>query len=206
MATKLYGPVYPKRAQSVRVMLVGSCPSPYDHEHGEWFARTEGNIVALVAEHAGLSLPDLAKTAVFSSPSGRESDQHRAFFIGRREAKYQGIDICSHRSPFKGHYYLKTAFEPELFRLQAEIRQFDPHVVIAFGAVASWALTGEYIFAEAYGSVQACELAPERVVIPTYDPAYLLHHPLAYRQAVLHARLALSLACSARVSLGTVSA
>jgi len=66
--------------------------------------------------------------------------------------------------------YVRAEFAPELERLEAELKAFEPNVVIALGATASWAL----LDTSGIGQVRGAPLMSDRVglkVLPTYHPS-----------------------------------
>jgi hypothetical protein len=75
--------------------------------------------------------------------------------------------------------YLRAEYSHELDRLYSEIREADPTVIIAFGATASWAFTGEGGIRKTRGvtspvTPRVAALCGERKVVPTYHPAAVM--------------------------------
>jgi uracil-DNA glycosylase len=72
-------------------------------------------------------------------------------------------------------HYLAPVLLSELERLSAELRSWQPNIIIALGATASWAL----LHATNIGSIRgttasAIAIAPGAKVLPTYHPAAVL--------------------------------
>lgn len=75
------------------------------------------------------------------------------------------------------HFFLdskKTKPSPELSswieQMKAEIAANRPNVIVALGATALWALTGEHSISKFRGFVMKTDFTPETKVIPTFHP------------------------------------
>lgn len=69
--------------------------------------------------------------------------------------------------------YLRPEYLAELTRLQQELMQVKPHVVIALGGVASWALLRSSAITAIRGTVTPSVLVPGQKVLPTFHPSYV---------------------------------
>jgi len=67
--------------------------------------------------------------------------------------------------------YLRPEYLPEVARLKEELLQVKPNLVIALGAVASWALCGVNTISTIRGAIAESTLIPGLKVLPTFHPA-----------------------------------
>lgn len=70
--------------------------------------------------------------------------------------------------------WLKPEFYSEFDRLAREITDSGVGVVVALGAKALWALTGETKITKCRGTIMDCQLVPGVKVVPTFHPAYVI--------------------------------
>lgn len=90
--------------------------------------------------------------------------------------------------PLAHNKYLLPTFYPELARVQQEILDADPNLIIALGGAALWALTGDYRISRARGTIGLTAPAvlklPPRKYLATYHPWAILREyslkPVAY--------------------------
>ena len=80
--------------------------------------------------------------------------------------------------------YLQPEYLGELERLQRELEEVHPNIVIALGNVACWALLRSSGITSLRGTVTTSTLIPGQKVLPTYHPAAVLRN-WAYRPIVL---------------------
>ena len=75
--------------------------------------------------------------------------------------------------------------------LKQKIELYKPNIIIALGAIALWALTGEKKISDFRGYVLPCTLVPGRKVLATYHPQAVNYEWKLYFQTVLDLRKAL---------------
>jgi len=76
-------------------------------------------------------------------------------------------------------------------KLKEEIILYNPNIIIALGATALWALTGEKKISDFRGYILPCTLVPGKKVLPTYHPQAINYEWKLYFQTVLDLRKAL---------------
>lgn len=64
----------------------------------------------------------------------------------------------------------------ELPRLKAELEALRPNLVLALGAKALWALTGQCTIMKHRGAIAESSLLPGQKILPTYHPAYVMRN------------------------------
>lgn len=72
--------------------------------------------------------------------------------------------------------YLRPEYLPELDRLQAEIEELQPNLIVALGATAAWALLQSTAIGSIRGAItegSTSSLWPRRKVLPTWHPQYI---------------------------------
>jgi uracil-DNA glycosylase len=74
-------------------------------------------------------------------------------------------------SPIQFGKYLRPEYFSELQRLKFELESIKPNLIIALGAVASWALLGINTISTIRGTLFESTLVPGLKVIPTFHPA-----------------------------------
>jgi uracil-DNA glycosylase len=76
--------------------------------------------------------------------------------------------------PLKQGKYLRWEFLPEIARLQAELEEVRPNLVVALGNTACWALLGSAGISSLRGTISPCQLVDGVKVLPTYHPNAVL--------------------------------
>jgi uracil-DNA glycosylase len=85
--------------------------------------------------------------------------------------------------PLSSGKYIAAEFLGELTRLQRELLDVKPNIVVAFGGTASWALLHNGAISKIRGGIAASVSPPGLKVLPTYHPASIFkgnweHRPL----------------------------
>lgn len=76
--------------------------------------------------------------------------------------------------PLRPAKYLAPQYLPELQRLERELREVSPNIVVALGNTAAWALLRNAGISKIRGAVTTSTLVPRLKVLPTYHPAAIL--------------------------------
>lgn len=108
-------------------------------------------------------------TNVFQLKPGEESNDIK-LLCGSRKT-HDPVDLCLTRPALEPGFFLLKKHEGELARLEKEIEDLNPNLVIALGSVATWALLGTKAISKVRGAVS---LFNEKKVLPTYHPASVL--------------------------------
>ena len=163
-----------------RVMLIGEAPGEQEVNRGEPFVGYSGQELSKMLQEAGIMRSNCFVTNVCRV---------------RPHANDIGNFIAMRKSDITGqHVMIRDKFVTEeivqgLDLLKREIEMCRPHVIITFGNVGLWALTGKWGIGSWRGSVMECDLplaldyAPK--VIPTYHPAAVMRQ-WSLRQIVVH--------------------
>lgn len=156
-----------------KIMLLGEAPGEEEDKIGRPFVGTAGRTLDSLLGQAGI-------------------------------ARYQCLvtNVARERPPankISYHFEDKKCTIPKprlrawIDKLKEEIELYQPNVIVALGATALWALTGEKKISDFRGYVIPCSLVPGKKVISTYHPQavnyeYKLHYPtvLDLRKALRH--------------------
>jgi len=130
--------VWPTRDDG-KIAIVGEAPGADEVLNGHPFAGSGGELLNECLRRADIKREDCLLTNVFEyKPAG---DDLGRFFVKRTQVKQ--FEGWKPRWPLSKLGYVEPEREDALDRLREEITRFDPHVIIALGGVALWALTGE---------------------------------------------------------------
>ena len=161
---------------------------PFAHSSGPKDAK-----IALVGE--GWGEQDALIGKPFQGYSGQELTRmlNEAGII-RRECFLTNVfnfrvkdvsELCGTKSEVGGDYplphlgktgqYLHPRYFPHLARLQEELEIVKPHVIVALGATACWALLGTNGLASLRGTVAMAHNLPLKV-LPTYSPSGVMRN------------------------------
>lgn len=162
------------------IMLVGECPGEQEVARGEPFVGFSGQELSRMLQEAGIMRSACFITNVVRiRPPGNDINA----FIAQRKS-----DIGPQHLMLRDKFVLpvvRDGFE----LLKREIEMCKPNVIIAFGNVSLWALTGKWGITSWRGSVMECDLPlaldyrPK--VIPAYHPAAILRQ-WSWRQIAVH--------------------
>ena len=126
----------------------------------ETFTGYQGHIVKGMCAQVGINYSECYKTSVFKiRPRPTLKIEN---LCGKRPEGIVG------RPPIKPGKYILKKYQSELDRLEKEIADYNPNIIIAFGAVAAWATSGQTKITQIRGVTtmarQGCK------VIPMYHP------------------------------------
>ena len=168
------------------LFLVGEAPGADEVRQGHPFVGRSGQLLDKMLEQAGIQRKDCIVANVFRvQPPGNKVDH---FFISRRAAKNENIDIAEKYGQF-GSAYCRADFATEIDYLAATLTkayQNRPNLsVMALGRTPLWALSGENGLLERVGKWLPCRLVEGIQAIPTYHPSYILRGNWGLQEAWL---------------------
>lgn len=193
--------VGPAGPEAARIMIVGEAPGADEEANGIPFFGASGMELCRMLKDAGIRGGtvgpvrsggygvDWSKSECFVTNVARERPLNNdiSAFIACTKAgkpvtspKSKCINKLIHR-PLKDRFVTKELTDGYA-ALRAEIASVRPHIIIAFGNVSMWALTGRYGIKKWRGSMlhtdfthpQASGTLAATKVIPAYHPAYVL--------------------------------
>ena len=152
-----------------RIMIVGEAPGVEDARRGEPFVGHSGLELSRMLSEAGIPRNACFITNFIRVPPP-EGDVSLFFAKSKK-------DITPHHFAIRDKQVLKPVWEG-LDLLKREIEMCQPHVIIALGNAALWALTGKWGITSWRGSMLQTDLdlaldyKPK--VLPTYSPSSVL--------------------------------
>jgi uracil-DNA glycosylase family 4 len=161
-------------------MIVGEAPGEHEEREGQPFVGYSGQELNRMLQEAGIMrsacfITNVARTR----PAGNDIGQ----FIAMRKA-----DITAKHVQVRDKWIINH-LRDDIEILKREIELCRPHLIIAFGNVALWALTGHWGIMSWRGSILQADVSlsldyrPK--VIPTYHPAAVLRQ-WSWRPIVVH--------------------
>lgn len=162
------------------IMLVGEAPGEQEAARGEPFVGFSGQELSRMLQEAGIMRSACFITNVVRiRPPGNDI----GVFIAQRKADITGQHIMLRDK------FVLPAVRDGFELLKREIEMVRPNVIIAFGNVSLWALTGEWGITSWRGSVMECDLPLaldyKPKVVPAYHPATVLRQ-WSWRQIAVH--------------------
>lgn len=153
-----------------KVAIVAQSPGKNEVEQGIPLVGKSGKLLRECFERAGLDWPTCLRTNVIQY---RPPDNDFSYFCGNK-ADVGGRDYPHPPISTGRKKYLRPEWFPELDRLKGELEAFDPHVVVACGNEALWALCRVLGITKYRGAVIESVLVPGLKVIPVFHPASAL--------------------------------
>lgn len=163
-----------------KIMIVGEAPGEREVAEGQPFVGFSGQELSKMLQEAGIMRSECFITNVVRiRPPGNDINA----FIAQRKS-----DISAQHIMLRDKFVL-PAVRDGFELLKREIEMCQPNVIIAFGNVALWALTGQWGITSWRGSVMECDLELaldyKPKVVPTYHPASILRQ-WSWRQIAVH--------------------
>ena len=163
-----------------KIMIVGEAPGEREVAEGQPFVGFSGQEMSKMLQEAGIMRSECFITNVVRvRPPGNDINA----FIAQRKS-----DISAQHIMMRGKFVL-PAVRDGFELLKREIEMCQPNVIIAFGNVALWALTGQWGITSWRGSVMECDLELaldyKPKVVPAYHPASILRQ-WSWRQIAIH--------------------
>lgn len=174
-----------------KLLLIGEAPGETEEKRGVPFVGSSGRELERMMEEAGLDPSSAFMTNVFQTrPLGNKIstffclDKKQQSGILQHGATSAGMDPATERSsacletiqvPYKTdgkQRYLHPNLLPELVRLNREIEECQPNLIIALGNTALWALTGRQNISSVRGTVLRDAYGFK--ILPTFHPAAVL--------------------------------
>ena len=163
-----------------RIMIVGEAPGEREVAEGQPFVGYSGQELSKMLQEAGIMRSACFITNVVRiRPPGNDINS----FIAQRKS-----DISAQHIMLRDKFVL-PAVRDGFELLKREIEMCQPSVIIAFGNVALWALTGQWGITSWRGSVMECDLPLaldyKLKVVPTYHPSTIMRQ-WSWRQIAIH--------------------
>lgn len=172
--------VQPSGPAPARIMIVGECPGDEELRQGVPFVGMSGQELGRILHDAGIMRSTCFLTNVIRVKAPGNDAQ--AFIATKKK------DITPAHRMVRDKFVLAPIVDG-MAMLQREIELVRPHVIVALGNVALWALTGQWGIVSWRGSVMQTDLPValdyKPKVIPTYHPATILRQ-WSWRPMAVH--------------------
>ena len=168
-------PIYvpPRGSPDAKIMIVGEAPGYDEVRAGKPFVGYSGMEMARMLNEAGILEHECFITNVLRfQPPGNDE----LYYISPKKKDAPGRAIWNNR-------YLRQEIRSHIDDLEKEVEAVQPNVIIAFGDLALWALTGESGIIKWRGSVLQSQWGPK--VVPTLHPA-AVQRMWPFRPVVIH--------------------
>lgn len=149
-----------------KILILGEAWGEREEQERAPFVGASGWHLTQMLSEAGINRADCYLTNVFNRrPRANKIED----FCGPKSEGIPGLPMFD-----KGKYF-RAEFEPELDRLQQEILDVNPNLIIALGNTACWALLGVTSISKRRGTVaSSTHCVSGYKVLPTYHPAAVL--------------------------------
>jgi len=158
-------PIHPTGPSNARIMLVGEFPHEQDLLNSTPFVGGPGYELRKMLQEVGVYAADCYITMVMKD----RIPQSRVEAVVATKKK----DITNAHVLHAGKYVL-PAVVAGVEQLRAEVERVRPHVVVTFGNLALWALTGQWGAMNWRSSIMESALVPGVKVVPTFSPAMVM--------------------------------
>lgn len=152
-----------------KLCFVGEAPGEMEEQTGLPFMGYSGQEFTAMLQETGIERSKCYLTNVlWTRPPGNKFDE----FLVPKTALPADYMLPS----VEQGKYLHPDLLPELDRLRSELTALRPNLVVALGAKALWALTGDSSIGRSRGTVGETKLIPGQKFISTYHPAGILRN------------------------------
>lgn len=149
--------------KTAKIAIVGEAPGEQEELTGIPFIGNSGQELDRMLLQAGLARSDCYLTNVlFTRPPKNKME---AFSVKRAELP-AGYNLPA----MSAGKYLHPDLVCELDRLQRELLEVQPNLIIAAGGTAAWALIGDGRISKVRGAIAS---SPYGKVLPTFHPAFI---------------------------------
>jgi len=146
-----------------KIAIVGEAWTEEEERQRIPFVGTAGHTLTRILEDAGIHRTECHLTNVFNlrPPGGNDIEN----LCGPKSS------AILNRPAFKPGKYIRAEYAPELSRLEAELRELAPNLIVALGNAAAWALLGDGRVSRIRGTVAAGSCGK---TLATYHPSAVL--------------------------------
>jgi len=156
--------VKPEGPLNAKIMLIGEASGADEDLLGRPFVGSSGRELTKMLAEAGIARSDCYITNVFFD---RPADNKVESWMVKKADLPAGYAM----PPIARGLYLAPEKLGEVSRLREEIQRVKPNIIVALGATALWALTGQTGIRSLRGAVLESEFGK---VLPTFHPAYIM--------------------------------
>lgn len=157
--------IHPTGPQTARIMLVGEFPHEQDLLNSAPFVGGPGYELRKMLQEVGVYFEDCYVTMVMKDRIPASKIEN-IIATKKKDISHAHV-LCN------GKYVLPSVVAA-VEQLRGEVERVKPNVVVTFGNLALWALTGEWGANSWRSSIMESTLVPGQKVIPTISPAMVM--------------------------------
>ncbi len=146
----------------IKLAIVGDVWNESDEQSRSSLSGIQGYVLNKLLDEVGIHRADCLITSAFNLRP-RPVNDISSLCVNKKEC---GHDL----PPLSIGKYIHSKYLPELDRLTAELDEANPHLTVALGNVALWALTYQTGFTSKRGTV----LHHKRKILPTHHPRSII--------------------------------
>jgi len=157
------------------IAFVFDFPSTDEQRIGEIMVGSTGKMFHKMCEILNLNVDNCLLTYALAQKPAQENPAH---FFHNKKSYNALIKDKKWRSkyPVNGFGFLKEEYESEIARLENELNACEPHIIIAMGSLALWALTGLDKIGTYRGTILRSNLTGGTKVLPTFSPSAVIRN------------------------------
>lgn len=166
------------------IAFVFDFPNTDESRQGEVMVGSTGRMFRKMCEILDVNVENCLLTHALAQKPAQENPAH--FFHNKNEYKkvLKSSKDWSSKYPVSGFGFLKQEYETHLERLQKELSECAPNVIVAMGSLSLWALTGLDKIGTYRGTILKSDLTNGTKVIPTFSPSAVIRN-FEFRPVVL---------------------
>lgn len=169
-----FAPQFPKNFSiPIKIMLIGEAPGADEEREGKPFIGMSGKLLRKTLLEIGIDPDDIYITNTFWN---RPPNNDVGFFFEKND----GLNKISLKFPSCGsNTFLKEEWEHISDRLQSELNELTPQIILATGRIPLWALTGNIQITKFAGNILDINGGLVKYggkCIPIFHPAYVLRN------------------------------
>jgi len=157
------------------IAFVFDFPSTDEQRIGEIMVGSTGKMFHKMCEILNLNVDNCLLTYALAQKPAQENPAH---FFHNKKSYNALIKDKKWRSkyPVNGFGFLKEEYESEIARLENKLNACEPHIIIAMGSLALWALTGLDKIGTYRGTILRSNLTGGTKVLPTFSPSAVIRN------------------------------
>lgn len=166
-----FSPQIPNKSTFNGIMILGEAPGAEEEKTGMPFVGMSGQLLRKTLQEVGIDPNDCYISNVFWERPPNNKIDH--FFTNKTDPERSEKYI-----PYKSSY-VKKQYENSFIRLESELKDIKPRIVIGVGAIPLWTLTGNLGITRWRGQILPIN-GPTKYVkcnmLVAYHPAYILRN------------------------------
>ena len=169
-----FSPQFPRNFSiPINIMLVGEAPGAEEEKEGKPFIGMSGKLLRKTLLEIEIEPDDVYITNTFWQ---RPPNNDVGFFFARNDGLNK---VCLDYPSSGSNQFLKEDWRNVSPRLQSELDELQPRIILAAGRIPMWALTGQTQITRYAGNIMDVKnglVEYNGKCIPIFHPAYMLRN------------------------------